>query len=235
MKQRQKAVWFLSGVLVTVMAISIVSPTLALFTKTIQVQTGVNFYVDDKKLTPKKADGTPIEAFLYNGTTYLPVRAVSEALNIPIQWDGSTKSVYIGKHTGDKPAAWLAQLDYFHTTFFNRYFDKSTTDNLGKEHNHSIYFTDGNYAHGTITYKVNGQYSQLTGLYYQRYDSRNGLSQLKTNLTIYADGQTIWNGTVSGGIDPVEINVNIAGTSELKLELDGYISYVAIGELGLWT
>lgn len=37
------------------------------------------------------------EAFIYNGTTYLPVRAVGEAFNKAVDWDGSTSSVYIGK------------------------------------------------------------------------------------------------------------------------------------------
>lgn len=32
----------------------------------------------------------------YNGSTYLPVRAVAEALDIPIQWDAATKTVHIG-------------------------------------------------------------------------------------------------------------------------------------------
>ncbi len=64
--------------------------------KTIQVATGVSLYINDQKLDPKDPNGNPVEPFILDGTTYLPVRAVSEALGVPIQWEGSTWSVYIG-------------------------------------------------------------------------------------------------------------------------------------------
>ena len=67
--------------------------------KQIMVSTGVNIYIDDVKLNPVDANGKPVEVFIYNGTTYLPVRAISNAFGKPIMWDGKTRSVYIGKHT----------------------------------------------------------------------------------------------------------------------------------------
>lgn len=242
MKHKQKTAWFLSVILAAVLMNSLLSPALALFTKTIQVQSGFNFYVDDKKLTPKDSNGNPIEAFLYNGTTYLPVRAVSEALDIPIQWDGSTQSVYVGKHTGDKPAVWVGDLDYF-TKSGGWNFSGTTKDNLGVEHAHSVVLTnDGSNSaftnSGSVTYKLNGQYSYLTGLFYQLYDERS--SNNETTLTIYADGESVWKASVTAGKDPVEINVNVQGVKELKIGVynDGYWSfnyYAAIGELGLWA
>jgi len=33
---------------------------------------------------------------MYNGTTYLPIRAVSNMLNIPIEWEAATKTVILG-------------------------------------------------------------------------------------------------------------------------------------------
>lgn len=231
MKRKQKATWFLSVILAACLLNSVVFPALALFSRTIQVQSGIGVYLDDKKLDPKDANGNPVEVFSYNGTTYLPVRAVSEALNIPIQWDGSTQSVYLGKHTGDKPAVWVSELDYFDKKeYWN--FDKTTKDNLGNEHKHSIQSQvwNSNY----VTYKLNEQYSNLSGLFYQIYDKRSTNGQ--TTLSIYADGEVIWTATVKAGIDPVEFNLNVKGVNELKLSLEGAYTYnTAIGELGLWT
>ncbi len=44
----------------------------------------------------KDASGNAVYPILYNGTTYIPVRSVSNILNIPINWDGDTKTVIIG-------------------------------------------------------------------------------------------------------------------------------------------
>lgn len=65
--------------------------------KSIQaVYNNIKIYVDNQLVTPKDANGNTVEPFIYNGTTYLPVRAVAEALNQEVSWDGKTKSVYIG-------------------------------------------------------------------------------------------------------------------------------------------
>jgi len=54
----------------------------ATVTKMIEVTTGVNLYVDDIPLLPKDANGNSVDTFIYNGTTYLPVRAISEAVGL---------------------------------------------------------------------------------------------------------------------------------------------------------
>lgn len=64
------------------------------------VYNNIKLYVDGKLVQPKDAKGNDIEPFIYNGTTYLPVRAVSEALGKPVSWDGESNSVYVG----NKPA-----------------------------------------------------------------------------------------------------------------------------------
>lgn len=56
--------------------------------------------VVDKKLVSFGNDSTgkKIEPFIYNGTTYLPVRAVGEAIGKEVHWDDGTKTVYLGKN-----------------------------------------------------------------------------------------------------------------------------------------
>lgn len=56
----------------------------------------IKVYVDQKLTNLKDANGNTVEPFIYNGTTYLPVRAVSEALGKEVEWDQNTKSVYVG-------------------------------------------------------------------------------------------------------------------------------------------
>ena len=58
--------------------------------------TGVKIYVDGVEMKPTDANGKPVDTFIYNGTTYVPLRAVSQSLGENVQWDGATQTVYIG-------------------------------------------------------------------------------------------------------------------------------------------
>lgn len=42
-------------------------------------------------------NGQSVFPIIYNGTTYLPVRAVSAIMKEPIEWDGKSKTVFVGK------------------------------------------------------------------------------------------------------------------------------------------
>lgn len=55
----------------------------------------VKFRINDSNWIPKNADGDYAPPITYKGTTYIPVRLVAEALNIPINWDGATSTVLI--------------------------------------------------------------------------------------------------------------------------------------------
>ena len=57
----------------------------------------IQIVIDGEKLTPKDVNGKIVHPFLLDGTTYLPVRAVSEALGQKVEWDGENRIVYIGE------------------------------------------------------------------------------------------------------------------------------------------
>lgn len=239
MKRKQKAAWFLSGILATVIAVSIVSPALAALTnKTIQVATGVSLYINDQKLDPKDPNGNPVEPFILDGTTYLPVRAVSEALGVPIQWEGSTWSVYIGQHTSDKPAAWLSQMDYFSGTENNIFYtDASEKDNLGNTHYHCITRDFDR------TYKLNGQYSRMAGVLYQTYEHRSYNVWSGFGVTVYGDGEILYDNRIQdsiegGGFEPARFNIDLTGILELRVIFytgGTYGRVLSLGDVGLYT
>lgn len=237
MKKQHNFRSYLLGVLTSLMVFGLATPTLAAAAqKTIQVSSGVRIYIDDVELRPTDANGNPVEVFVYNGTTYLPARAVSEALGKPVQWDGSTQSVYIGKHSSDTPAAYLSEIDHFTKSGYWQ-FNELTKDNLGNDHTHSIRAT--NYTHsGYATYKLNGQYSRLTALYYQRYERRDDSASKNIVLVISGDGKQLWQGSVNAGMDPMDIDIDITGVLELTLEYPNgsrCAYYTALGDVALWS
>lgn len=215
MKKPHNVRSFLAGVLVTLLVVSMVPSTLAAAGMNITVYPGVTIYMDDTKLDPKDANGKPVKAFIYNGTTYLPVRAVSEALGQVVQWDGSTKSVYIGKHNSDKPAAWLSQMDYFSgTSDYDFRTAVSENDNLNNTHYHCI-------VNGfNRTYKINGQYSRITGVMYLPYDKRSNDIEKGYGITIYGDGEILYSNITQQsiqGFEPEAFDVDLTGVLELKV------------------
>lgn len=56
---------------------------------------GIEIEIDSNKIIPKDVLGNVVHPFIINGTTYLPVRAISEALGKNVEWEGETNSVYI--------------------------------------------------------------------------------------------------------------------------------------------
>lgn len=61
---------------------------------------GVRIVIDGKEYTPTDANGNAVQPMIYNGTTYLPVRAVSNAFGKAVYWDGEESTVYLGKMDG---------------------------------------------------------------------------------------------------------------------------------------
>lgn len=63
--------------------------------------------LDGAALSPTDAAGDPVEPFILDGTTYLPVRAISEALDLTITWDEATSTVILTSagHTPALPPA----------------------------------------------------------------------------------------------------------------------------------
>lgn len=40
--------------------------------------------------------------FVYNGSTYVPLRFIAESLGQSVNWDGNTSSIFINSHTNEE-------------------------------------------------------------------------------------------------------------------------------------
>ena len=61
------------------------------------VYNNIKIVIDGTQITPTDANGNVVEPFIIDGTTYLPVRAVAQALGKEVNWDGSSNTVYLGE------------------------------------------------------------------------------------------------------------------------------------------
>ena len=59
----------------------------------------IKIVVDGKEVS------TSAEPFIYNGTTYLPIRAVGEAVGKEVTWNAGTNTVYLGEVPRERETA----------------------------------------------------------------------------------------------------------------------------------
>jgi hypothetical protein len=97
---------FLSGVVLCALVAGLIGTAgAASVTKTISaVYEDIKVYINGEEITPKDADGAVVEPFRSAGTTYLPLRAVGEALGKTVTWDADARSVRVdgGGNYGDE-------------------------------------------------------------------------------------------------------------------------------------
>ncbi len=194
---------------VTLMA-ALASPAgAALAGKTIEVLTGVTIYVDGVEMKPTDANGNPVETFVYNGTTYIPLRAVSQSLGKNVNWDGKTQSVYIGEQPGMKQ--YLPDvLEPYQSVGYSA---PSTISMAGQKYAHCIQLgADGE---GYATYNLNGQYQSLS------FDAGiiDDARLHDVTLNIYLDGELSFSADLSYEDLPRHFDVPLYGALQMKIEL----------------
>ena len=65
------------------------------YRKTIAITSGVNVEFNNEAIDMTDANGKAVEAFIYNGTTYVPIRAVSNAFGADIGYDRNTQTISV--------------------------------------------------------------------------------------------------------------------------------------------
>lgn len=208
---------FIMGAIVSCIVMVQLNPVLASsLTKSIDViYNDIKIYIDDKKINPTDPNGNVVEPFIYNGTTYLPVRVVADAFGKPVTWDGKTSSIYLGKHESATPSTMIQNLDYF-TDNGNYWIWTSPKDNTGKT------YTQGLVAHYRTAERewlLNGQYSKMTGTFIMNYDKRS--TDYEGKLVVYGDDNVIYSSEeLKKGELPIDFSIDLTGILKLKIVLE---------------
>lgn len=83
--KKEKIKGFICGVIAGITAVSVI-PVMAqqVEKKILASYRNIKIYADGKLVNTNEDN----EAFIYNGTTYLPVRAIGETFNKAVEWEG---------------------------------------------------------------------------------------------------------------------------------------------------
>ena len=212
---------FFVGALAATMMTTMVVPAAASSMKNINVATGgIKVYVDGNLKVLKDAKGNTVEPMIYDGTTYLPLRAcVGLVSDKEVAWDGKTESIYIGK----KPGAGQQSIAIDTLTPYSNWSSIRT----GKDATFKVFkeeftpfnkFVDGQ--RSSTIYKVDSKYSELNG-YFVVDDYGKGVT--KCTLEIYSIdkyGEETLIDRYEGvhGDGPIEVSTNISGCNFIKIQ-----------------
>ena len=98
MKERIKTL--LVGMLIGALLVPTAFATVGTITKELSYN-NIKITLDNQEITPTDANGAYVEPFIIDGTTYLPVRGIASALDLGVEWDGTTNTVVL---SSDKTA-----------------------------------------------------------------------------------------------------------------------------------
>jgi hypothetical protein len=195
----------------------------------------------------KQPAGT--KGFIYDGTTYVPLRFVGEALGKEVTWQGETETIWVGqkpqqqttapKETGaaaskvnltDLPvnkqdeASSLA-VDSWSTGGHNTAREKTFKIN-GKTYSKGIglYLHQGPYppnvrVGGTAQYLLSGKYTRLTGFIGAAESTLQNTA--KGTLTVIGDGKELLVITdIAAGQEPKLVDVDLTGVQVLRINFN---------------
>ena len=183
------------------------------------------------------AGGNRVYPISYNGTTYLPVRAVSNMLGIGVDLDGATQTVLLGK-TGATVNLMETYKPYTSYQSVSRvisdwhdgpiFYQKSTTpENIGGETASSwlnLYNPKNNWAEDSNTllcsFNIGGKYKTLTFKAYTNEDA---------TLTVRGDNDSLLGEfKLTAGQTPQTFTIDLLNTKQLTFLLNNGVETYGI-------
>lgn len=195
----------------------------------------IKYNGETQKMTD--ANGTPVYPITYKGTTYLPVRAVSNMLGIGVEWEQATQTVLLGKTGGVdlidtfKPYNdYTTSIDYRVSLIpeFIQSSAKETADIGGVSVSHWLglrtdHFID---AAPECSFNLGGKYDTLT---FQVYSQRD-----MTLIVTGDNGSVLGQFDLKGGQVPQSLTVELLGTTQLTFRCEKVPGDVYNADARIW-
>jgi hypothetical protein len=198
------------------------------------VYNNIKIIVDGNVLTPTDSDGSIVEPFIVDGTTYLPIRAVANAVGKEVRWEPSTNTVHLGippiieeiPKVPDKVVGMdtlqVFQSDNNNTSYFTNK-NVSNTDFVVRQKNINPeinYFTS-KYVEASSTYILDKKYSKLEGKF-----ACQDVTKDYCSLTIYknaaiAPTNVLFQKMLKKGDEPVKFSLSVESVDKAIFSLNG--------------
>lgn len=175
------------------------------------------YYQDIKMYVDGMRVNTSAEPFIYNGTTYLPVRAAGEALGENVYWDGSTRSIYIGERPG--AVQYLMEVCPPYQGEGHEYYANEGDSFLMAGNKYSNGFVGSCVANDYAYFNTNSQYRSMQFTYGPE-DSSSFPGEGST-VSFIGDGRVLASYDVHYGDLPKTASVSLDGVNQLVIQFSG--------------
>lgn len=168
----------------------------------------IDIRLDGKSQRMYGAAGGRVYPIIYNGSTYVPLSAVAEMFDTPIEWDGQNRIVYLGQ-TG-KTYDFIQDLKpYSGIEWLNKNSSITVVDR-------TVYGYINPVLGGSdeIMYNLSGKYRRLSFKLYNESTDYYGY------VTIYGDGEQLFRQRIDQGSFPKEFVVDVNNVSQLIIYMD---------------
>lgn len=243
---------FVIGVAITSMILTALPIAAEKTTKTAELfYNDIKVVIDGKRADLKDVKGNNVDPFIIDGTTYLPVRAVANALDKAVSWDGDTRTVYIGKNEEiEQPSVWLKDLDTLAgnvTTYSidDIEFGGSVYNDILTSNTQDVYkncWSKRTNYYEPVSYLLNYKYSKFKGTIYLKNEAKN--ANVAYRYLIYGDDKLLYTSEdITVGSMPIDFDIDVSNCSVMKISVqkkdgnnysESYFSNALIGNAGLY-
>ena len=164
-------------------------------------------------------NGKTVYPISYNGTTYLPIRAVSGLLGVDVDWDQATRTVLLGK-TGVKD--FIDTIEPYAIDGARHWTssDNSKETIAGKTYNHWIELGSIGNSTGALYFDLAGKYETLSFDLYNEYV----YADRTWTVSLYGDNDALLDEfEVVGGYLPKHYEVDVTGVQQLVIKGHQYV------------
>lgn len=197
------------------------------------VMGGIKISIDGDIQVPTDGNGKVVEPMIYDGTTYLPVRALTNMLtDKKVDWDAKTQTVFIGKKPNSgETSVLLETLKPLTLDSIKIVTEKDAQFNLLDEiqspfnrmkYEPAQYYKAMTYTRSSAVYKINSDYSTINGYFVEPYTYLG--SDSKATIQFYSVDQygektLIESYDTKAGDEPMKISVPVHGVNILRIEM----------------
>ena len=192
-------------------------------TETIEVSySNIKVYKDNVLCELKDANGSTIEPFIYNGTTYMPVRGTASLADMQVTWDGATQSVYLWDNMVPNGTYLMEVCPPYETNSCSQYLQQNgqSFQMSGMKYSNGFILE---YEGGYALFNLNSKYSNIE--FTIGHVDGTDMDEEDYDLYFYVDGKLVKDINISSEGLPKTVSVPVNYGLQLK---------ILRGEKGYW-